>query len=73
MAEQSNGYTACACRDCFEIAIGEPGAALCHACEEADCEAGAERECDAPHAYCSGGEETVIAGIAYCGECGQSY
>lgn len=27
------------CRDCFEIAIGEPGEALCHECEEAGCEA----------------------------------
>jgi hypothetical protein len=31
------GYCDCACRDCFEIAIGEAGKALCSACEEAGC------------------------------------
>ena len=31
------GYTPCACRDCFEIAIGEPGEAFCSDCEEAGC------------------------------------
>lgn len=31
-----SGYRPCACRDCFEIAIGEEGA-LCHACQEASC------------------------------------
>lgn len=51
----NNGYTNCACRDCFEIAIGKPGSALCHGCEEAGCEAGADCECSAPHAY--GGDE----------------
>ena len=39
------GYVACNCRDCFEIAIGLPGKALCGDCEEAGCEAGADREC----------------------------
>ena len=40
-----SGYKPCACRDCFEIAIGEDGeAALCNECEEAgcDCEGGSE-------------------------------
>jgi len=37
-----NGYTYCACRDCMEIAIGESGKALCHACEDAGCELGSE-------------------------------
>lgn len=41
------GYVPCGCRDCFEIAIGEPGA-LCWACEEAGCDGG---ECQAPGAY----------------------
>lgn len=31
-----SGYVPCACRDCFETAIGEPGA-LCHSCKEAGC------------------------------------
>jgi len=30
------GYKPCACRDCFEIAIGY-GAPLCHACKKAGC------------------------------------
>lgn len=46
-----SGYRPCACRDCFEIAIGEPGA-LCHACEDAGC--AGDRECQAAGAY--GGE-----------------
>jgi len=36
----SDGYTACACRDCFEIAIGKQGKALCNECEEAGCAVG---------------------------------
>lgn len=50
-----SGYVPCACRDCFEIAIGEPGEALCFDCEEAGCEAGADCECCSEHAY--GGSE----------------
>jgi len=34
----SGGYCDCACRDCFEIAIGKAGEALCHDCETAGCE-----------------------------------
>lgn len=45
-----SGYRPCACRDCFEIAIGEVGA-LCSECDKAGCEADAETECDAPGAY----------------------
>lgn len=44
----SGGYIACACRDCFELAIGEPGA-FCHACEDAGCED--DCECEADGAY----------------------
>jgi len=32
-----SGYRPCACRDCFNIAIGE-GWELCWECEEAECE-----------------------------------
>jgi hypothetical protein len=60
--KHETGYTHCACRDCFEIAIGEPGSALCHGCEAEGCEAGAERECSAPHAY--GGAEAEEAEVA---------
>jgi len=38
----------------METAIGTPGEALCHDCEAAGCEAGADAECQSPHAY--GGE-----------------
>ena len=31
------GYVHCACRDCFETAIGKLGEAFCHACEDAGC------------------------------------
>jgi hypothetical protein len=36
-----SGYCACACRDCFEIAIaneGEENVTLCNECEDAGCE-----------------------------------
>jgi hypothetical protein len=46
------GYTDCACRDCFEIAIGKPGKALCHACQDAGCEPNAgECECEPSDDY----------------------
>lgn len=41
-----SGYTDCACRDCFEIAISstdEPE--LCNLCEDAGCDADGEGEC----------------------------
>lgn len=44
-----SGYVDCACRDCFNIAIGEAGRALCHACEEAGCEK--DCECERSDAY----------------------
>lgn len=34
----TNGYIDCACRDCFDIAIGPIGA-LCAECAEAGCDA----------------------------------
>lgn len=48
-----SGYHDCPCRDCFEIAIGyaqdepedEPGPALCHACQDAGCDAAGDSEC----------------------------
>lgn len=36
-----SGYRPCACRDCMEIAIGEPGA-FCIECEDAGCEGDGE-------------------------------
>ena len=45
------GYVPCACRDCFETAIGTPGA-LCHECEATGC--APDRACQAAEAY--GGE-----------------
>lgn len=47
----TSGYTYCACRDCFEIAVSDdvnqPG--MCEDCIEAGCEP--DSECCAPHAY----------------------
>lgn len=57
------GYTDCACRDCFEIAIGKLGKALCGDCEEAGC---ADKpgfpdvECDADGAYGTSEEESNV-------------
>lgn len=45
------GYVDCGCRDCFEIAIGEPGC-MCSECVKAGCEPGSE--CQAPGAYGAG-------------------
>ncbi len=65
-----SGYVDCACGDCFEVAIGgeddEP--ALCHACDEAGCQVGGG-QCDAPHAYCDGGEDESGS----CETCGQPF
>ena len=47
-----SGYVDCACRDCMNIAIASDGKpALCSDCQEAGCEAGADKECQAPGAY----------------------
>ncbi len=53
-APKQSGYTDCACRDCFEIAISSDVAnpVMCQDCAEAGCERGSE--CQAPGAY--GGE-----------------
>jgi len=48
-----SGYRDCACRDCFEIAIGEEGV-LCSECVKAGCDntpRWPNVECQAPHAY----------------------
>ena len=37
MSHVGEGYTHCACRDCFEITIGTPGKELCHKCSESGC------------------------------------
>lgn len=38
MSTSTSGYTHCACKDCFEIAIGEPGTAMCHECDDHNCD-----------------------------------
>lgn len=47
----ASGYTDCACRDCFEIAISGDTTKpeMCHDCKDAGCEPGAE--CQAEGAY----------------------
>lgn len=44
------GYIDCACRDCFEVAIGKPGD-MCSECQEAGCDANGEHECCRDDAY----------------------
>lgn len=51
----TSGYAPCACRDCFEIAIGDGGPALCTECEEAGCDVAGDSECQVPF--------TEVAGI----------
>lgn len=47
---EASGYRDCACRDCFEIAIGVVGA-MCSDCEDAGCADAIGGECQAPGAY----------------------
>lgn len=47
LAGQPDGYTACACRDCFETVIG---GVFCPACLDADCELNSE--CSVQHVDC---------------------
>lgn len=49
----NSGYHACACRDCFDIAIGldsDGTPSMCHDCEAAGCEKD-EGECQRDDAY----------------------
>lgn len=50
-----SGYRACACRDCFETAIGDydDPTVLCLACEEAGC---TPCDCENPDRGCPHGE-----------------
>lgn len=50
-ARIESGYTHCACRDCFEIAITSGGPALCHDCTSHGCGNEPDRECQRPDAY----------------------
>ncbi len=50
--KEASGYRDCACRDCFNVAVGVSGA-VCSDCEDAQCDV--DGECQAPGAY--GGEE----------------
>lgn len=57
-----SGYTSCACRDCFEIAISDTEELdFCNACEDAGCEADSEC-CVEPEL--EDDEETQNAGVA---------
>lgn len=78
----SSGYQNCACRDCFEIAIGDGGGtAVCLGCEAAGCADDPgfpEAECQAPHAYCGADEQAeqnniYITKVAHCPVCGQRW
>jgi len=52
----ATGYCDCACRDCFDIAIGDPKTerVLCGDCEAAGCDASGDCDCERDDAY--GGE-----------------
>lgn len=54
----TSGYTNCACRDCFEIAVSnamsDPD--LCQECSEAGCERDESCECKRPETYDTGDE-----------------
>lgn len=52
-AMPESGYTDCACRDCFEVAISADMAhpELCWACEAAECNASGESDCDVSEEY----------------------
>jgi hypothetical protein len=87
--DDMNGYTDCACRDCFEIAIGEPGEAFCGACELAGCEdhqgvEGMSQECqvepepEAPECPACDGEGSLLGGLGNtthyrCRNCGMGF
>lgn len=58
------GYRDCACRDCFDIAIGGRRA-LCHGCEDAGCSKSGNKECSRDDAY--GGEENFLDGVRCAG------
>ena len=57
MSACKSGYTDCACRDCFDIAVSDDMSKpdLCSDCEEAGCDATGKSECERDDAY--GGEE----------------
>lgn len=53
-----SGYKDCACRDCFDIAIGDAGkTALCLECQDAACSIDGDSECQRLDAYGAEGEE----------------
>lgn len=49
----ASGYTDCACRDCFDIAISSDTSKpeLCNECEDAGCDAEGCSECTRDDAY----------------------
>lgn len=56
--EVANGYCDCSCPDCFEIAIGEAGKALCWACQDAGCETEPGSACQVDHCDTCGAFES---------------
>lgn len=59
-----SGYQHCACRDCFDLAIGVPGA-FCWACKEAGCpdyqgQEGMSQECQRDDAYSGSEDESAV-------------
>ncbi len=55
----ASGYTDCACRDCFDIAVSDDMAKpdLCWECSEAGCSDTGDEECARDDAYGQEGDE----------------
>jgi hypothetical protein len=56
----TSGYTNCACRDCFDVAVSDDMSKpdLCLLCEEAGCSGEGDEECQRDDAYgCDEDEE----------------
>lgn len=67
----TSGYTDCACRDCFDIAIGDMKRdhhTLCSACADAGCSRYGDEECQRDDAY--GADELCAHGNWLCSEPG---
>ncbi len=66
------GYTDCACRDCFEIAIGEAGEAMCHGCVDAGCYADGDETTKGHPGYAECQREDAYGMDGYCQEHGNA-
>lgn len=68
-----SGYTHCACRDCFDIAVSSDTRTpvLCSDCKKAGCDSGGESECERSDAYDSADCSCSRGGNAFTCECNE--